>query len=91
MLAILAPSFDRILCTAAHHNGLGADDVLALVKDIHPSASADAYSNITAAAEIALREAAETGRSIYAAGGLFLAAEFAEACRGGPPEKLRFF
>ncbi len=91
MLEILARAFDRILCTAAHHNGLGADEVLAIVKDIHPSASADACPNITGAAEIALREAAETGRAVYAAGGLFLAAEFAEACRGGAPEKLRFF
>ncbi len=91
MLALLAPSFDRIICTAAHHNGLAAETVAEMAVAIHPRAKVS-VSPSTEMAAIAGREAAaDTNRAIYVAGGMFLAAEFAEAWRGGDPAKLRFF
>lgn len=89
MLEILAPSFGRVICTAAHHNGMAAAEIEALVKSIHPSASTTAYPGIKEAVMGARAEC--DGRAIYVAGGLFLAAEFAEAWRGGGPAALRFF
>jgi dihydrofolate synthase/folylpolyglutamate synthase len=91
MLEILAPEFDRIVCTAAHHNGLAATEVGALVKDIHPLAKTVVCPTIEDAANHARHQALLTGAAIYVAGGLFLAIEFAEAWRGGDPSKLRFF
>lgn len=91
MLALLAPSFDRIVCTAAHHNGLAARDVESLVKDIRPQAQTLLCPAIGDAVMQVRREATARGLSVYVAGGLFLAAEFAEAWRGGDPRALRFF
>lgn len=91
MLELLAPGFDRILCTAAHHNGLAAQEVERLVRAIHPDAEISVCARIEEAASLARREALRLGRPVYVAGGLFLAAEFAEAWRGGKPERLRFF
>lgn len=91
MLAILAPSFDRIVCTAAYHNGLPAADVEAMVKQIHPRAVTRVCATIEDAVARARQEALRGGRAVYVAGGLFLAAEFAECWRGGAPSALRFF
>ncbi|HUO91893.1 MAG TPA: cyanophycin synthetase [Rhizomicrobium sp.] len=91
MLEILTPPFDRILCTAAHHNGLPAEEIAALVKSVHPAARTATCQAIEAAVAQAREEANSTDSAIYVAGGLFLAVEFAEAWRGGDPKKLRFF
>ena len=91
MLELLAPGFDRIVCTAAHHNGLAAADVESLVKSINPRTTTTLAPTIADAVEIARDDAARAGSAIYVAGGLFLAAEFAECWRGGNPAKLRFF
>jgi dihydrofolate synthase/folylpolyglutamate synthase len=91
MLELLAPSFDCIICTAAHHNGLDAAEVRSLVEQIHPLAETIVCPTISQAATIARSLAVQSGRAIYVAGGLFLAAEFAEAWRGGDPSALRFF
>jgi dihydrofolate synthase/folylpolyglutamate synthase len=91
MLALLVPSFDRIIATEAHHNGLAAQEVENLVRAIHPRADITHCPEIADAARRAREDAMRTGRTIYVAGGLFLAAEFAEAWRGGAPEALRFF
>jgi len=91
MLELLAPSFDRIVCTAAHHNGLDAAEVEFLVRQIHPRAQTFLCSAIPEAATVARSLAVRSDHAIYVAGGLFLAAEFAEAWRGGDPTALRFF
>ncbi len=91
MLALLAPSFAEIICTAAHHNGMGAKAIEDLVKSIHPRATTILCPTIEDAAARARAIAKESGAAVYVAGGLFLAAEFAEAWRGGDPAKLRFF
>jgi dihydrofolate synthase / folylpolyglutamate synthase len=91
MLEILAPSFDRIVCTAAYHNGLAADEGETLVKSVHPRARTTLCPKIEGAVAYARSEAARSRSAVYVAGGLFLAAEFAEAWRGGDASKLRFF
>ena len=58
-------------------------------------ANADAAIHVAATIEdaVALSRtlAASGNRKIYAAGGLFLAIEYAVAARGGRAEELRFF
>jgi dihydrofolate synthase / folylpolyglutamate synthase len=82
MLEILAPCFDQIICTAAHHNGLAATEILGLVRSINPSATTKLCPTMEEAVAEAIRDAANSGRTVYVAGGLFLATEFAEFCRG---------
>ena len=91
MLEILAPSFDRIVCTAATHNGLAADEIETLVKAVHPRARTTLCPKIEGAVAYARSDSSRSRSAVYVAGGLFLAAEFAEAWRGGDPSKLRFF
>jgi dihydrofolate synthase/folylpolyglutamate synthase len=91
MLELLAPFFNRILCTTAYHNGMSAENVVALAHDINPVAEVTCCPTIEDAAAIALAEGEASNRPVYVAGGLFLAVEFAEACRGRDPRALRFF
>jgi dihydrofolate synthase / folylpolyglutamate synthase len=91
MLELLAPHFDAIVCTAAHHNGMAAETIEGLVKAINPHATTFRGGTISEAVSQAQAIAKETGCAVYVAGGLFLAAEFAEAWRGGDPAKLKFF
>jgi len=87
MLEILAPGFACILCTAAHHNGRDAGEVEAIVKAVNP----DAATILCPSIADAVRTARAQNRPVYAAGGLFLAAEFAHVWRGGAAEDLHFF
>ncbi len=91
MVEILAPRFDHIVCTAAHHLGLDAARVFELVKAVRPAATVTLCPTIEEAAAVAIADATRLDRAVYVAGGLFLSAEFAESCRGGDPRKLRFF
>jgi dihydrofolate synthase/folylpolyglutamate synthase len=91
MLELLVPHFDTIVCTAAYHNGMDADSVAGFATEINPSADITCCRTMEEAAMAALRAAEAAGRPVYVAGGLFLAIEFAEACRGNNPRALRFF
>jgi dihydrofolate synthase/folylpolyglutamate synthase len=91
MLELLAPFFNRILCTAAYHNGMAAQNVAGYARELNPAAEVTCCSTIEEAAAVALAEGEGSNRPVYAAGGLFLAIEFAEACRGRDPRALRFF
>lgn len=91
MLEILAPDFQSVVSTAAYHNGLAASEVDAMVRTINPAASSIPCPTIEEAVALARTVAAERGCAIYVAGGLFLAAEFAECWRGRAPRNLRFF
>lgn len=91
MLEILAPSFQHAICTSAHHNGMAATEIEALVKFIRPDARAKSCPTIEEAVARARMEAVRSNLPVYVAGGLFLAAEFAEGWRGGNPSALRFF
>jgi dihydrofolate synthase/folylpolyglutamate synthase len=91
MLELLVPFFNRIICTAAYHNGMSAETVAAYAREINPAAAISCCPMIEDAAALALAEGEGSNRPVYAAGGLFLAVEFAEACRGKDPRALRFF
>jgi dihydrofolate synthase/folylpolyglutamate synthase len=91
MLELLVPYFDRVVCTAAYHNGLAAEAVAGFARDINSLADVTCYRTMEEAAAVALRVGEKLDRPVYVAGGLFLAIEFAETCRGNNPRALHFF
>jgi dihydrofolate synthase/folylpolyglutamate synthase len=91
IVGALAPSFDAILCTAAHHTGADAAQIAAAARRANPRASVEIAGTIAEAVGISQRRAVAENRKIYVAGGLFLAIEYAFVARGGRAEDLRFF
>jgi dihydrofolate synthase/folylpolyglutamate synthase len=87
----LAPSFDTIICTSAHHKGADAAGIAAVVRAVNPEASVDVATEIADAVELSHRLAVSRGRKIYVAGGLFLAIEYTSVLRGGRAQELKFF
>jgi dihydrofolate synthase / folylpolyglutamate synthase len=91
IVAALAPSFDTIICTAAHHKGMDARSMAAAVRKANAKATVQIAATIEDAVEVSQRLAASQGRRIYVAGGLFLAAEYATVASGGAAPELNFF
>jgi dihydrofolate synthase / folylpolyglutamate synthase len=91
IIGALAPSFDTIICTAAHHKGADAQRIAAAAARANPAASLQVTTSIEEAVRLAGKLAGAHSRRIYVAGGLFLAIEYATAARGGRPQDLRFF
>jgi dihydrofolate synthase / folylpolyglutamate synthase len=87
----LAPSFDTIVCTAAHHKGADASDIAAAARLVNPAAAIHIAAVIEDAVRVAHELAASQQRKIYVAGGLFLAIEYATVAKGGRPDALKFF
>lgn len=87
----LAPSFDTIICTRAHHKGADAEAIAGAVRKANPQASIHTAATIADAVTISQQLAASQKRKIYVAGGLFLAIEYATVARGGRAEDLKFF
>jgi dihydrofolate synthase/folylpolyglutamate synthase len=87
----LAPSFDTIICTRAHHKGGDAAVLAANVRKINPRANVRIAATIEEAVSASRTLAASLKRKIYVAGGLFTAIEFAATARGGRAEDLEFF
>ncbi len=87
----LAPSFDTIICTTAHHKGGDADALATAVRQINPRASIHVAATIADAVRLSRTLAASLNRKIYVAGGLFTAIEFAVVARGGRAQDLNFF
>ena len=90
IVALLAPSFDTIICTAAHHKGASAASIAASVQTANPDASLQIAATIEDAVSISQTLAASK-KKIYVAGGLFLAIEYATIARGGRAQDLDFF
>jgi dihydrofolate synthase/folylpolyglutamate synthase len=88
--AVLAPSFDTIICTSAHHKGADAETVATAARRANPEAAVHATASIEDAFHLSRTLAAAQRRKIYAAGGLFLAIEYATLASGGRTEDLRF-
>jgi dihydrofolate synthase/folylpolyglutamate synthase len=86
----LAPSFGTIICTAAHHKGADATAIAAAARKASADAAIHVAATIEEAVALSRTLAASGNRKIYAAGGLFLAVEYAVAARGGRAEELRF-
>jgi len=91
IVGALAPSFDTIICTAAHHKGADAAGIAAAARSANPEANVHIAATVKDAAELSQTLAISLGRKIYVAGGLFLAIEFATVVRGGRAEDLNFF
>ncbi|MBI1250931.1 MAG: bifunctional folylpolyglutamate synthase/dihydrofolate synthase [Alphaproteobacteria bacterium] len=87
----LAPAFPRIIATAARHKGRAAAEIAALARDYNPGATVVGADTVEAARALALDWAQDHEATIYAAGGLFLAAEFKAAQLGMDPDALAFF
>jgi dihydrofolate synthase/folylpolyglutamate synthase len=87
----LAPSFDTIICTRAHHKGADAADLAAVIRTINPQATVHVAPTIADAFSLGQTLAASLNRKIYVAGGLFTAIEFAVVARGGRAQDLNFF
>jgi dihydrofolate synthase/folylpolyglutamate synthase len=91
IVGALAPSFDTIICAAAHHKGMAASSIAAAVREANPGATVEIATTIEDAVGISQTLAAAQSRKIYVAGGLFLAIEYAVVARGGHAEDLSFF
>ena len=91
IVGALAPSFDTIICTAAHHKGADAEDIAAAARRANPGAHIRLAATIEEAARLAQETAAAQQRRIYVAGGLFLAIEYATVAQGGRAADLKFF
>ena len=87
----LAPSFDTIICTRAHHKGADAKHIASAVRAANPQAAVHIAATIEDAVGISEKLAAAQNRKIYVAGGLFLAIEYAVVAQGGRAEDLKFF
>ena len=91
IVGVLAPSFDMIICAAAHHKGMDAGNIAAAVRKANPEAKIHVAATIEDAADISGTLAASQNRKIYVAGGLFVAIEYAVVARGGRAQDLNFF
>jgi len=91
IVGALAPSFDTIICTTAHHKGADAQRIAAAAARANPEADIRVATTITDAVRLS-EELARVGKNrIYVAGGLFLAIEYATVAKGGRTEDLNFF
>jgi folylpolyglutamate synthase/dihydropteroate synthase len=91
IVGALAPSFDTIICTTAHHKGADAQDIAAAAKRANPTADICVAATIGDAVRVARELAKAKQQRIYVAGGLFLAIEYATVAKGGRAEDLKFF
>jgi dihydrofolate synthase/folylpolyglutamate synthase len=91
IVGALAPSFDAIICTAAHHKGADAQDIAAAAARANPKADIRLAATIEDAVRVSQQLARAKRQKIYVAGGLFLAIEYATVARGDRAEDLKFF
>lgn len=91
IVARLAPAFDTIVATTAHHKGAPAETIAAAARRANPAARVHVAQSVEEAVALSTELAAARGRKIFIAGGLFLAIEYATAVRGGRPQDLTFF
>jgi folylpolyglutamate synthase/dihydropteroate synthase len=90
IVAALAPAFSTIVCAAALHKGAPPAVLAAHAQEANPAAEIVVAECVTDARNLALARAGGEG-AVYAAGGLFLAAEFRAAHLGRDPAALAFF
>lgn len=91
IVGALAPAFDTIICTAAHHKGADAQGIAATARHANPAATVHAAASIEQAVRLSQETAHAQRRRVYVAGGLFLAIEYATVAKGGRAEDLEFF
>jgi dihydrofolate synthase/folylpolyglutamate synthase len=91
IVGALAPSFDTIVCTSAHHKGAAAENIAVAARNANPHADVRIAATIEDAVDVSLGLATSLSRRIYVAGGLFLAIEYATIAEGGRAGDLNFF
>jgi dihydrofolate synthase/folylpolyglutamate synthase len=91
IVAALAPSFDTVICTSAHHKGTDAKTIVAAARRANPEADIHIAATVENAVDVSNALARSQHRKIYVAGGLFLAIEYAVVASGGGAEGLNFF
>lgn len=91
MMEALAPAFEHIVCTRAHHRGGDAQGLAALAAELNPRASLKVEADVARAVDLAVRIARAEGLAVYVAGGLFVAIEARAVLAGLDPKALRFF
>jgi dihydrofolate synthase / folylpolyglutamate synthase len=91
IVGALAPSFETIICTSAHHKGADPQAIAAAARRGTPNASIHVAATIADAVRLSEEMARLQARRVYVAGGLFLAIEYAMIARGGRAEDLAFF
>jgi dihydrofolate synthase/folylpolyglutamate synthase len=91
IVALLAPPFDTIVCSRAHHKGADAATIAAAARNANPTAAIHIAATIEEAVQISRKLAESQRRKIFVAGGLFLAVEYAVAAKGGRAQELAFF
>jgi dihydrofolate synthase/folylpolyglutamate synthase len=91
IMALLAPSFDTIVCTAAYHKGAAAELIAAAARVANPVAEIHVAGRIEEAVRVSRTLAQSQGQKIFVGGGLFVAIEYATAAKGGRPQELQFF
>ncbi|MET0876049.1 MAG: cyanophycin synthetase, partial [Tardiphaga sp.] len=87
----LAPSFDSIVCTSAHHKGADARIIGAAARKANAGAKIHVANTIEAAVRISQQLARTSQRKVYVAGGLFVAIEYTTVLRGDRAQDLQFF
>ena len=87
----LAPSFDTIIATAAHHKGADPNDIAAAVRLANSRADVHVAATMQDAVRLSRERAVALRRRVYVAGGLFLAIEYGTVARGDRAEDLDFF
>jgi len=90
-IALLAPAFGAIVCASARHNGAPAGEIARHAHLANPDAEIAIAESLEDAHALALAKARALDGAIYAAGGLFLAAEFKAVHVGRDPATLAFF
>uniref|UniRef100_Q07VG0 Dihydrofolate synthase/folylpolyglutamate synthase n=1 Tax=Rhodopseudomonas palustris (strain BisA53) TaxID=316055 RepID=Q07VG0_RHOP5 len=91
IVALLAPAFDRIVCSAAYHKGEDAEKIAQAARRANPAADIHVAATIEDAVKQSTALAIAESRRIYVAGGLFLAIEYAHVAQGGRAGELKFF
>jgi len=91
IVALLAPSFDNVICTTAHHKGADVAGIAGSVQKANPAAEVQIAVTVEDAVSVSQALAASRRQKIYVAGGLFLAIEYATIARGGHVWDLDFF
>ena len=89
--ADLAPAFDTIVCTAAHHKGADPQRIATAARKANSQAALYTAMSIDDAVRISTTLAESSNGKIYVAGGLFVAIEYATVCKGERAQDLRFF
>jgi dihydrofolate synthase/folylpolyglutamate synthase len=91
IVGALAPAFDIIIATAAHHQGANPNSIAAAARLANSGADVHVAATIQDAVRLSQEQAAAQKRRVYVAGGLFLAIEYATVARGGHAADLDFF